>query len=269
MHVVAVNWFLIGFIGLAVVAGIIILLRALTSPSGQPWAWAVVGLLMAGVLFVFIGYSTAYRMTPANVAIEAPKASSLESIPNPEVFKPLIDLSHESNPSEPSAPPVKEPASTATPAEKPVWLTKGLQTGNGTTQFVVSSELHETVAQCHQDLDRIMATRIEDQIMLIAGVDYPIDLLPGEAQSLIAEIYTEEYPIASDKIWYRIHRLIKIDQAKWASFRLRFQQAQLQARVVQMVYALGGLMLVIGVVYLVLRRKPSDVDPTLNTFSTT
>ncbi len=110
---------------------------------------------------------------------------------------------------------------------------------------------------------------IAAEVRFLSGEEYPIALLPGEAQQLIAETYLEEFPITSNGTWYKIHRLIKIDEPAWAIFRARFQQAQLQARLETLAYVFGGVMLLLSAGYLFLRRQPRVVDPTLNTFSTT
>jgi hypothetical protein len=154
-------------------------------------------------------------------------------------------------------------------ANKPAWVTQGVQTGNGVSEFVVSSELFATVAECQRELDRHLPAIIAEQLRTLIGEEYSISLLPGEDKRLTAETYVEEVPTTSQGNWYKVHRLIKVDKTAWSGMLERFQQAKLQARLSTFAMSFGGMMLVIGVIYLILRRTPRAVDPTLNTFSTT
>ena len=201
------------------------------------------------------------------------------------VAVPTIDLSHDqvhdssasstATTTEPETKTVTPETDTATteasPAKtktKPAWLMQGTQTGNGVSQFPVSSELFATVAECQKDLDSRAPRLIASEVRYLVGEEYPISLLPGEEQKLTADTFTEEVS-TSQGTWYKIHRLIKIDQTTWAMFRTRFQQAQLNARLETLGISFGGLMLALSTGYLILRRQPRVVDPTLNTFSTT
>ncbi len=255
-----------------IIGGLVLLFRSLPQGSGPKVGLALAGLLGVGLSFSFIGYQRMEERPMPAVANPQPRAVEISvsdsSGSNADAIKPRIDLNSESPASE-SHPPEASEASETKPATKPAWLTQGTQTGNGVSQFPVSSELFATVAECQRDLDSRMPALIAEELRFLSGDEESIPLLPGEAKRLTAETFTEEVPTASQGNWYKVHRLIKVDEAAWAGIRERFQQAQLHARLVSLGYGFGGLMLVLGVVYLILRRNPRVVDPTLDTFSTT
>ncbi len=259
-------------IGLAVVVGIVLLMNRLARSSGGRTALVVgaIGLVLLTMFSVAFWWSKDVTDKSGPVVV---KSGSLTRNPSSS-----IDLIYEigdkppaksATTIEPETTTFTPPATDNQPKAKPAWLTQGTQTGNGVSQFPISSELFSTVAESQRDLDSRMSPLIAAEVRYIIGEEYPISLLPGEAQRLVAETYTEEFPITSNGTWYKIHRLVKIDQTTWAMFRMRFQEANLRARLETLALSFGGLLLVIGVVYLVLRRTPRVVDPTLDTFSTT
>lgn len=257
----------------AIIFGLVLLFRSLPQGSGPKVGLALAGLLAVSFFLLFFGYNRTMQLRPASAdaiqqarAVATPRGES--SSPNAEALKPRIDLGNEAQSSEPQPSTASETSETK-PAAKPAWLTQGTQTGNGVSQFPVSSELFATVAECQRDLDSRMPALIAEELRFLIGEEFPIPLLPGEDKRLTAETYTEEVPTTSQGNWYKVHRLIKVDEVAWAGIRERFHREKTYARLKSLGQSFGGLMLVIGVVYLVLRRKPRVVDPTLNTFSTT
>jgi hypothetical protein len=284
---VALRWLIV----VAVIVGLVVLFRAL-SPDSRPKVALGLGVLVALMLGVFFvspvrhqgPYSAAGRQEPPETRSirqsSGREQNAVDDIANARLTDTAPSIDNRKEPKrDPSASEasVNEPepksfstaANDSPPNGKPAWLAQGLQTGNGVTQFVVTSELFQTVGECQRDLNERMSPMIADEVRTLRGEDGMISLEPHEAQRLIVETYTEEFPITSNGTWYKVHRLIKIDEPTWAIFRMRFQQAQLHARLVSLGLALGGVMLILGVVYLFLRRQPRVVDPTLNTFSTT
>lgn len=260
-------------LGLAVLVGLVFLIYSLARSSGGRVALGAGGLVVVLLMFMSFFYLSKGQIVERQMAVRQEQLMPRVTLP-PQA----IELRNDSEliKSTPSEASVNEPEPKAfapetnaeKPNGKPAWLTQGTQTGNGVSQFPISSELFSTVTECQKDLDSRMPALIASEAQFLVGEEYPITLFPGESKSLIADTYTEEVT-TSQGTWYKVHRLIKIDQSMWASFRTRFHQAQLQARLETIGLGFGGLMLVLGVVYLFLRRKPRVVDPTLNTFSTT
>lgn len=275
------NWFLIVIVGIAVVTGIVFIFRALANRSGAAGAWMVAGMMLAVLISGLFSFRIAHEIRPAQVARESHEPGMVPSRTQPEHGEPEARFTQKAKPivlsNDPDTDHERAPSKTlvsgsveteAKPTGKPAWLTQGTQTGNGQSQFPVSSELFATAAECQKDLDSRMPGLIANEVRYLTGEEFPISLAANEAASLSAETFTEEVS-TSQGTWYRIHRLVKIDPTMWTLLRSRFQQARLYARLEMLGLSFGGLMLVLGVVYLVLRRAPRVVDPTLETFSTT
>jgi hypothetical protein len=293
--VMAPAWFMIAIVGIAVVAGIVLLIRAITRGSGRNFGLFFAGLIAVCFLLTFVGYRVQRQPQPQQVVREQylseydhhahpvpdrpfstfakpPIQVTPDTVKRTEVVKQESEVvrtvgdatkatDHSHEPELPAASPPK--------TSKPAWLTQGTQTGNGTSQFPISSELFATVAECQRDLDRRMPALIAEELRFLIGSESSITLLPGEDKRLTAETFTEEVPTTSQGNWYKVHRLVKVDETAWAGLRDRFHQANVHARLSTLGISFGGLMLVLGVVYLILRRSPRNVDPALNTFSTT
>jgi len=281
LSVPGLSWLMLIVVGLAVLVGLVFLIYSLAQSSGGRVALGAGGFVVVLLMFVSFFYLSKGQVVEHQMAVRQhvrpTGGSGWHDDPTDQfqVKPPRVEVRPENlvaSVSEPTIPtPSQETASTTSekPNEKPAWLSQGTQTGNGVSQFPVSSELFSTVSECHKDLDSRMPGLIAEEVRFLRGEPESIALVPGEAQRLVAETYTEEFPITSNGTWYKVHRLIKIDEPTWAVFRMRFQQAQLEGRMLQLGLGLGGLMLILGVVYLFLRRPPRVVDPTLNTFSTT
>jgi hypothetical protein len=293
------GWFKFALLGLVVAAVIIFVVRALANRSGTQVAWTLAGIIVAGFVLTMFSFRMDHQVRPPMVVYEQPLTSppyrqhghgyggdahehAVPEKQNQGVISPRIDVNHEEalKPKVSGSTPQEPETKTFTPDTttekqnnekqiKPAWLTQGKQQmPNGNPMFPVSSELFATVTECQRDLDRRLPQLIAEEIPFLAAESVVVPLLPGEDKLLTADSYTEEIPLAQGT-WYKVHRFIKVDQAAWQGIYNRFQQAKLVARLETLGLSFGGLLLVIGVVYLVLRRTPRVVDPTLETFSTT
>lgn len=265
-------------VGLLIIVGLVVLVCALLPGSGSKVALGAGGLL-ALLLFMSFFYFSRARYVERPVAVrqelrtnrhssghDEPR-ESLRVSPSRIEVRPEYPAASDTNATSEHAQPT--PGTTAEkPSGKPAWLVEGLQTGHGVTQFPVSSELFATVAECQRDLDSRIPQAIADEIQRVTGESLSLPLTPEEVRLLGTETYTEEIPI-SQGVWYKVHRLVKVDRPAWAAIQARWNQAKQQERLETLGVSFGGLLLVIGVVYLILRRPPRVVDPTLETFSTT
>ena len=275
------GWLFLALIGIAVVVGIIIVVRASVTGSGRSVGLIFAALVVAGVLLGFIGVRTTHVIGPP-VAVEVQHGSHAHDqygenkLSGPRIVMPRVEPNPAVKTTEHEHEPPATPGTAAenlnlkpNPNPKPAWLTQGTQTGNGESQFPVSSELFATVAECQRDLDSRMPALVAEELRFLIGQEFPIPFTLAEVKMLTAETYTEDVPTTSQGNWYKVHRLVKVDNIAWAKIQERFQHALSEGRLRSLGFSFGGLMLVIGVVYLVLRRTPRVVDPTKNTFSTT
>ncbi len=86
------------------------------------------------------------------IARESPRVAPRIDLENEGTVAPAASGSavKESEPAKPT------PVRRRKTERKPAWLTQGTQTGNGVSQFPVSSELFSTASECHKDLDSRM-----------------------------------------------------------------------------------------------------------------
>jgi hypothetical protein len=269
-----------------VIGGLVFLGRALTKGSSSQLALIFAGLLGAGLLAATFLFGVRTQISTPIMHGEhthvlpdehgQPSHGVLPSrneVAHAEAAR--GEVAHDHEPSQPSDK-VKEPdpkaaagaTNVASTSAKPAWLIQGTQTGNGVSQFPVSSELFATVAECQKDLDRRIPALIAEEARYLRGEPEAVPLLPGEAPQFVADQFTEEVT-TSQGTWYRVHRLVKIDERLWSLLQQRFEQAHMLAKLQTLGLLFGGVMLVLGIAYLLLRRRRREVDPTLNTFSTT
>lgn len=253
----------------AVIVGLVMLVRALPPGSGPKVALGAAGLL-ALVMFALF-FVKSHQLVPQHAAVrqELPtnrQDNRYDGLIRPRAAGSSLTLEAQKEPEAES--PTKSETGGKNPDKKPAWLIDGLQTVNGVTKFPVSSELFATVAECQKDLDRRLPQVLSEEVTRLANESMSLPLFPDDVQRMRSETFTEEVP-TSQGTWYKVHQLVKIDENSWGVIYNRFHHAKIQTRLEKLAMGFAGLMLVFGVVYLVLRRRPRNVDPTLETFSTT
>ncbi len=247
----APSYFMLGIVGLVVVAGVVLLIWLLASPTGRRAALILSG---AGLgLLVVLSMLVSVRSTPTTIR----SYTEIRPFNSPPRSQPIRVESAKTLPSDDKTTPVK-----------PAWLTDTPPPRHGGLSLAISSELFATVAECQQDLEDRIPPKIAVAIKRETGESLSLPLTPGEVRPLIHERYVEEIS-TTQGTWYKVHALVNIDSSALDMLQSTEDQERLKNRLGLLASSLGGVMLVLGAVYLILRRPPRAGETTPESFTTT